>query len=341
MVNKRFWLGMLAMALVFGMTVVGCDKGDTDKGGGTTGGKSITITGITGKTGVVSIMVLSNFSYDGPVAGGMGSISGNSVTFSLVKDEAFNPWTGSGSYYLYLTFEKDDIAFFYTNGQTFAQLGITSDADMAKLPKYNISSATSTIAFNKFAKDEEPASPTPTPGGVNLTQWTPAYLQVKSTGYPNKDNNRFHFHIGNVSTSGYVEIQKILVNSTKSLTEAEVVIDFTMSSGGKPGLPYMANKDYNYDYDFSSGGSVAVIRDGGTSNGRVVMSSGNNVYKYQGTFASGAAWNKWETTGSAYWIFIIKSNGQAKTSLGDARMAYHTGASETADGETRFADLEF
>jgi hypothetical protein len=29
MVNKRFWLGMLAMALVFGMTVVGCDNGST------------------------------------------------------------------------------------------------------------------------------------------------------------------------------------------------------------------------------------------------------------------------------------------------------------------------
>jgi hypothetical protein len=29
MVNKRFWLGMLAMVLVFGMTVVGCDNGST------------------------------------------------------------------------------------------------------------------------------------------------------------------------------------------------------------------------------------------------------------------------------------------------------------------------
>jgi len=33
MVNKRFWLGMLVMALVFGMTVVGCDNG----GGSTSG----------------------------------------------------------------------------------------------------------------------------------------------------------------------------------------------------------------------------------------------------------------------------------------------------------------
>jgi len=30
MLNKRFWLGMLVIALVFGMTVVGCDDGSTD-----------------------------------------------------------------------------------------------------------------------------------------------------------------------------------------------------------------------------------------------------------------------------------------------------------------------
>jgi hypothetical protein len=34
MVNKRFWLGMLAIALVFGMTVVGYDDGGGDSGSG-------------------------------------------------------------------------------------------------------------------------------------------------------------------------------------------------------------------------------------------------------------------------------------------------------------------
>ena len=42
MANKRFWLGMLVMALVFGMTVVGCSDGSTDgdsgNGGGSTSG---------------------------------------------------------------------------------------------------------------------------------------------------------------------------------------------------------------------------------------------------------------------------------------------------------------
>ena len=38
MASKRFWLGMLVMALAFGMTVVGCDDGSTDDNGGNTGG---------------------------------------------------------------------------------------------------------------------------------------------------------------------------------------------------------------------------------------------------------------------------------------------------------------
>ena len=33
MANRKFWLGMLVLALVFGMTVVGCDNGSTDVGG--------------------------------------------------------------------------------------------------------------------------------------------------------------------------------------------------------------------------------------------------------------------------------------------------------------------
>ena len=33
MVNKRFWLGMLVMVLMFGMTVVGCDNGTTNDNG--------------------------------------------------------------------------------------------------------------------------------------------------------------------------------------------------------------------------------------------------------------------------------------------------------------------
>ena len=41
MVNKKFWVGILAMVLVFGMTVIGCSDGNDNGGGG-----YITITGI-------------------------------------------------------------------------------------------------------------------------------------------------------------------------------------------------------------------------------------------------------------------------------------------------------
>jgi hypothetical protein len=44
MEKKKFWLGMLVLALVFGMTVVGCG-GDDDSTGGNTGG-TFTLTNI-------------------------------------------------------------------------------------------------------------------------------------------------------------------------------------------------------------------------------------------------------------------------------------------------------
>jgi hypothetical protein len=40
MANKKFWLGMLAMALVFGLVLAGCDNGG---GGGGGGGGTLTI----------------------------------------------------------------------------------------------------------------------------------------------------------------------------------------------------------------------------------------------------------------------------------------------------------
>jgi hypothetical protein len=40
MAGKKFWLGILVLALVFGMTVVGCDSGTGGGGGGGVGGGS-------------------------------------------------------------------------------------------------------------------------------------------------------------------------------------------------------------------------------------------------------------------------------------------------------------
>jgi hypothetical protein len=149
MANKRFCLGMLVMVLAFGMSVVGCDDSLDENDGG----KSITVTGITGKTGDAMIMAFSSMDENGIVAMGMGKISSGSVSFSLIKDERMNPFTGSGSYFLMLQFDVDDSQYVYSNGKTWAELGITGSSEdevFSKLPKYNISSATSTIPFSKF-----------------------------------------------------------------------------------------------------------------------------------------------------------------------------------------------
>jgi hypothetical protein len=150
MTNKKFWLRILAMVLVFGITVVACDNGSTDDNGSGSA-KKITITGLTGKTGDVIIALSTTFGKgdDGIVAMGQGTICSNSVTVSLVRDAADNPWTGSGSYYMVMYIGDD--GFVYSTGKTMAQLGINSEADIrTKMPKYNITSATSSIAFSEF-----------------------------------------------------------------------------------------------------------------------------------------------------------------------------------------------
>jgi hypothetical protein len=156
MKNKDFWLGIRVTVLLFGITVVGCDNGTADGEEGDP--KSITITGITGESGDVIIGVTSNYDDDEPTAVGMGTVYGGSVAFSLLDMNA-NPWTGSGSYYIGLLFLDGETEYMYSNGKSLSDLGLiynSSDAEFSsKLPKYTISSATSTIAFNQFVEIDE------------------------------------------------------------------------------------------------------------------------------------------------------------------------------------------
>jgi hypothetical protein len=147
--KKNTWLGMIVIVLVFGITVVGCDNGSGNDGG-SNGAKKITITGLAGKTGNVEIGLSVTFGQgdSGMVAMGQGTISGNSVTVSLF-DRNYNSWTGSGSFYIAMYI--DDDGFVYSTGKTMTELGITSESDIkTKMPKYNITSTTSTIAFSQF-----------------------------------------------------------------------------------------------------------------------------------------------------------------------------------------------
>jgi len=151
MANKKwFLLGMLVMVLVFGIAVVGCDDDSVNAGP-----KTIVITEMTGKTGSVTLVVSTHYHDDDYwVAGGSGIISNNSVSIPLMTITNYSmtniPWAESGLYYI--GFELDDRSrYFYANGKTLNELGTTADY-RENIPKYNISSATSTIAFSQFEK---------------------------------------------------------------------------------------------------------------------------------------------------------------------------------------------
>jgi hypothetical protein len=99
MANKKFWLGMLVMVLVFGMTVVGCDPESTDSngngggggGGGTDHALNGTWTGIaSGPNGVSAVceFIFNNGNFEESVDGipfvkGSYSTSGNFLTMTI------------------------------------------------------------------------------------------------------------------------------------------------------------------------------------------------------------------------------------------------------------------
>jgi hypothetical protein len=172
--------------------------------------------------------------------------------------------------------------------------------------------------FGFSAIPETPEEPPP----VDLSEWTPAYFELTGENDLDTAINRFHFHVN----TGSIEIQKVLVNSIKTIAGAVTVLDFTTATGGKDNFPYFANQDYNYDYTFDG----TFIKDGGTADGRYSL-TGTGDYIYGGNFGSGAAY----ANTSSYWIFIIRSvNG-----LGDTRFGAFKGEDEI--GVVRFDSLEF
>lgn len=133
-------------------------ENNSTSGNSNVSAKSITITGLPFKSGTVSDIGIYDVNTETffCLAEAEENISNNSVTFTLI-DEDGNPFTKSGSYSISLGIENDDI-YFYTNGKTLSELGINKISDslevFTKLPKYNISSAKSTIPFSQFAKPQ-------------------------------------------------------------------------------------------------------------------------------------------------------------------------------------------
>jgi hypothetical protein len=113
------------------------------QGGGNTDPKSITITGLSGQTGQITValsyqqLTIVNGKWHGDTANGTGTISSDTVTVSLKKDDD-SVWTGSG--YCLLGINIGEAPFLYTNGNSGVQWALI-----------RITGATTTVAFNKFS----------------------------------------------------------------------------------------------------------------------------------------------------------------------------------------------
>jgi hypothetical protein len=124
-------VGIIALVAVIGFFMAACDDGEN------TDPKNLVITGLSGKTGEVGMVIMNN-SWEW-IAAGQGTISGDSVTIELwdEKDNKGERWTGSGSYYVAPRLLTEDIIYKYTDG--------TND-----WVKVNFTGTTTTLAFNKF-----------------------------------------------------------------------------------------------------------------------------------------------------------------------------------------------
>jgi hypothetical protein len=139
MADKRFWLGMLVMALVFGMTVAGCRDDPSEASGQMV--KEITITGLWEYNGWYATIKGENQKQS--IYGEGGSVYDGSVTMRLN--------TGESSFALILTLEGYDNGagdnvkktFWYTNGGSIPY-------SIESCPVYTFDAQKSTINIDKF-----------------------------------------------------------------------------------------------------------------------------------------------------------------------------------------------
>ncbi|MCL2880276.1 MAG: hypothetical protein FWF29_08540 [Treponema sp.] len=139
--------------------------------------------------------------------------------------------------------------------------------------------------------------------------------------------NTLHLHVN----AGSVEIQKVFVNTVKSTDGAKYILDFTQTAG-EPEKYFGDAGGYWYNLNGDEAAFEAFVQDGGTPDGRFVLSS-DGEYVYGGGFASPAAYDN----NANYWGFIIKKD----TVLGDARFTIFAGDTQITahDGEMNFSDL--
>jgi hypothetical protein len=152
--KKSFLMGILVMALVFGMTFVGCDNGSTS-GSKTptpttpttpnTDPKTLVITGVTDTKTYKHVLLFESQTSTAPVAAYTATGTG-SISFPLSKVTVDNNgywnwgserWTGNGSYYVMLVESNNDTV--NTNSDTL----LVHD-------KVNFNAASKTIARSDF-----------------------------------------------------------------------------------------------------------------------------------------------------------------------------------------------
>ena len=156
MENRGFFKRMLVIIMVFGIAIIGCDNGTTNNSDNTEP-KKVSLTGFNANVDYVDLEFYSKPNEYGVVAYGHGHPYSKAFTLELYNIYD-SPFTGNGSYYLHIHihYDGDDNCYdyFYSNGKTFAQLGITESSTPAEIiskgPKYNIASAESIIPFNQF-----------------------------------------------------------------------------------------------------------------------------------------------------------------------------------------------
>jgi len=146
MINKKYFIGIIVILLVFGMTVIGCGGDNNELT------KNITIINIPDKYNglIMEVEVYSLINEEFFVYGNR-LVSSNTVTVELFYESGI-PWKGSGNYILFLEFYNNNGLnpdfyenFIFTNGIPFI-----SEEDFFINPVfYNITSS-NTISFNLF-----------------------------------------------------------------------------------------------------------------------------------------------------------------------------------------------
>ena len=160
MTKKRFFTGIPAIVLVFGMALVSCGGNGSDD---VFNDVRITITNIPSTHYDETHGAIISFEdYDMDFVLGAAPVSGGRVTFALEKHG--EPWNGRGEFHIEIVFPLVGGDYWFTGGQDFADF-LPSDFDWDNddihdyLPLFNITSARHTISLSQFRHSDDLPQP--------------------------------------------------------------------------------------------------------------------------------------------------------------------------------------